>query len=103
MSPRLETNSRVEADKAARDFTESVASAYRLATNKITLTDLRSDLPGPDRLLKYKKRMKKLWQETRDPGCKTPVNRVPKAIRCMIRKKTLEEWQTKLDITVLTP
>jgi hypothetical protein len=44
----------------ARDFTASIASAYRLATSKITLTDLNSDLPGLDWLLKYKKRMRKL-------------------------------------------
>jgi hypothetical protein len=84
ISPRLEINSGVEADKAARDFTASIASAYRLATSKITLTDLNSDLPGLDQLLKYKKRMRKLWEETRDPGCKMAVNRGSKAIRRMI-------------------
>jgi hypothetical protein len=68
ISPRLEINSGVEADKAARDFTASIATAYRLATSKITLSELNNNLPGLDRLLKYKKRMRKLWQETRDPG-----------------------------------
>jgi hypothetical protein len=87
ISPRLEINSGLEADKATRDFTASITSAYRLATSKITLTDLNSDIPGLDRLLKYRKRMRKLWQETRDPECKTAVNRVLKAIRRMIRKK----------------
>jgi hypothetical protein len=90
ISPRLEINLGVEAEKAASDFTASNALAYRLATSKITLTDLSSDLPGQDWLLKYEKRMRKLWQETRVPGCKTAVNRVSKAIRRMIRKKTLE-------------
>jgi hypothetical protein len=47
--------------------------------------------------------MGKLWQETRDPGCKTAVNQVSKAIRRMIRKKTLEQWETKLAYTELTP
>jgi hypothetical protein len=103
ISPRIEINSGVEADKAARTVTASIASAYRLSTSRITLTDLNSDLPGLDRLLKYKKRMRKLWQETRDPGCKTAVNQVSKAIRCMIRKKTLEQWETKLANTELTP
>jgi exonuclease III len=60
ISPSLEINLGVEADKTARDFTASIASAYRLATSKITLTNLNSDLPGLDRLLKYKKRMRKL-------------------------------------------
>jgi hypothetical protein len=40
ISPRLEIKSGVEADKAARDLTASIASAYRLATSKTTLTDL---------------------------------------------------------------
>jgi hypothetical protein len=78
ISPRIEINSGVEADNAARAFTASVASAYRLSTSKITLTDLNSDLPGLDRLLKYKKRMRKLWQETRDPGCKKTFTHDPK-------------------------
>jgi hypothetical protein len=86
----------VEADKAAREFAASNVSAYRLATSKITLTDLSSDLPGLDRLLKYKKIMRKRWQETRESGCKTAVNPVSKAIRHMIQKKTLEQWETKL-------
>jgi hypothetical protein len=41
----------IEADKAARDFTASIASAYRLSTNKITLSDINNDIPGLDRLL----------------------------------------------------
>jgi hypothetical protein len=56
LSPRLEINSRVEADKAARAFTASSASAYRLTTSRITLWKLNNDLLGLHRLLKYKKR-----------------------------------------------
>jgi hypothetical protein len=80
VSPRIEINTVVEADKDARDFTASVVSAYRLAASKITLSDINSDLPGLDRLLKHKLRLRKLWQETRDPACKTAVNRVTKSI-----------------------
>jgi hypothetical protein len=47
--------------------------------------------------------MKKLQQETRDPGCKKAVNWVWKSIRCMTRKKSLEWWETKLANTELTP
>jgi hypothetical protein len=60
ISPTIEINSGAEADKAARAFTASIASVYRLSTSKITLSDLNYDLPGLDRLLKYKKRMRKL-------------------------------------------
>jgi hypothetical protein len=49
ISPRLQITSGAEADKAVRDFT---ASAYRLSTSKITLSDINNDLPGLDRLLK---------------------------------------------------
>jgi hypothetical protein len=90
VSPRIQINSGVEADKAARDFTASIASAYRLATSKVTLSDMNTDLPGLDRLLKHKQRMRKLWHETRDPVCKTAVNWVVKTIRRMTRKKALE-------------
>jgi hypothetical protein len=87
--PRVEINSGVEADKAACAFTASIASAYRLSTNKIILSDLNNDIPALDRLLRYKKKMRKLWQETRDPGCKTAVNWVSKAITRMTLKKAI--------------
>jgi hypothetical protein len=44
-------NIRIEADKAARDFTASIASEYRLSTRKVTLSDVNTDL------LKLKKRL----------------------------------------------
>jgi hypothetical protein len=87
ISPRIEINSGVEAYKAARAYTASIASAYRLSARKISFPDLNRDLPGLDRLLKHKKRMRKLWQEARNPGCKTPVNRVSKAIKRIMREK----------------
>jgi hypothetical protein len=46
ISPRIQINSEKEADKRARDFTASIASAYRLSTSKITLSDLNKDIPG---------------------------------------------------------
>jgi hypothetical protein len=50
-------------------------------------------MPGLEWLLKYKRRIRKLWQESQDPGCKTEVNWVSKAIRRMARKKALERWE----------
>jgi hypothetical protein len=93
----------IEADKAARDFTASTASAYRLSTNKVTLSDINNDIPGLDHLLKHKQRLRKLWQETRDSACKTAVNRVTKAIRRMTRKKAHKQWETKISKTKVTP
>jgi hypothetical protein len=58
----------VEADKTARDFIFSVASAYRLANTKVTLSDINKNLPDVNRLLKHKPRQRKLWQEIRDPA-----------------------------------
>jgi hypothetical protein len=51
-----------EADKVGHDFSASIASAYRLLTSKITLSDLNKDLPGLESLPKHKWRLKKLWQ-----------------------------------------
>jgi hypothetical protein len=45
ISPRLEINTGIEADKAARDFTASIALAYRLSTTKVTLSDGNIYLP----------------------------------------------------------
>jgi hypothetical protein len=89
-------NSGVKADKAVRDFTAPIASAYRLSTSKITISELNNDLPGLDRLLNYKKRLRKLWQETRDPEFKMALNWVSKSIRRLTRKKALERWETRL-------
>jgi hypothetical protein len=49
----MAVQSGVEADKAARDFTASIASAYRLSTYKVTLSDINNDLTGLDHLLKH--------------------------------------------------
>jgi hypothetical protein len=69
ISPRIQINSEQEADKAARDFTACIASAYGLSTSKITLSDLDKDLCGLN-LIKYKRWLRKLWEVTRDPACK---------------------------------
>jgi hypothetical protein len=37
ISHRVEINTGVEADKAAREFTASIASAYRLSTSKVKI------------------------------------------------------------------
>ena len=83
ISPKLKINSEVEADKAARDFTGSKASAHKLSTHKNTPYDLNNNLPVLDRLLREKQRLRKHWQETRDPARKTAVNWVSRAIRRM--------------------
>jgi hypothetical protein len=74
-----------------------------LSTGKITLLDINNDLPGLDQLLKYKQKLRKMWQETRDPACKTAVNWVTKQIRKMTRKRALERWETKTDNCEVTP
>jgi hypothetical protein len=56
ISPKFEItrNSRVEADKAAHDFSASIASKYMLSTGMITISGINNDLPGLDRLLNNK-------------------------------------------------
>jgi hypothetical protein len=90
ISPTIKINLGIEADKAASDFTASVASAYRLSTSKVTLSDINDNLPGLDWLLKHRQRLRKLWHEIRDPVCKTVVNWITESIRQMTRKNALE-------------
>jgi hypothetical protein len=90
ISPRIEFNSEEEADKAACNFTASVASAYSLSTSKVLLSDINNhDLSGLARWLKHKQRLQKLWQETWDPAFKTAVNWVEKLVRNMIHTEAL--------------
>jgi hypothetical protein len=72
-----------EAETAARNFTASISSAYRLPTSRFTLSDLNKYLPGLKSLLKHKRKLRKLWQVTRNPACKTALNWVAKTIRRM--------------------
>jgi hypothetical protein len=102
VSPRIKINSGVEADNAARDFTATIASAYRLSIYKVILSDLNSDLPSLDLLLKHKQKLRKLWHETRDTACKTVVNCVTINIRRMTQK-ALERWETKIGNCEVTP
>jgi hypothetical protein len=57
ISPRTKINLEEEANKAAHDFTVSIASVYRLSTSKITLSDLNKDIPGSERYIKHKWRL----------------------------------------------
>jgi hypothetical protein len=100
ISRRLEINTAAEADKAAREFTASIVSAYRLLTSKGKISEVNTDLPGLD---KKKQRLRKLWQETRDPARKTAVNWGTNAIRRMARRRALERWETKIANTDDTP
>jgi hypothetical protein len=102
ISPGIQIKSGEEVDKAASDFTSSVASVYRLSTKKVTLLDLNKDLHGLESLLKYKWRLRKLWQVTH-PVHKTVVNWVAKTIRQMTRRKALERWETKVGNCEVTP
>jgi hypothetical protein len=58
VSPRVEINSCIEADKAARDYTASIASAYRLST-KTTISYYSRSPSGLERLLGHKQRLRK--------------------------------------------
>jgi hypothetical protein len=68
----------------------------RVSTSKITFWDLTQALPGLESLLLHKRRLRKLWQVTRDPACKTAVSWVAETIRRMTRRKALERWETKV-------
>jgi hypothetical protein len=95
----VQINSCIEADKAARDYTASIASAYRLSTKTTAISDHSRSLER----LREKKGLRKLWQETRDPACKTAVNWVTKTVRRTVRKRALEGWETKTENCEVIP
>jgi hypothetical protein len=70
ISPRIQINSMEETNKVGRDFTASITLAYSLSVSKITLSGLNNDAPGLESMLKYKRKLQKLWQVTRAPACK---------------------------------
>jgi hypothetical protein len=92
----VEINSCIGAHKAAGDFTASIASEYRLST-KTTISVHSRSPSGIERLLEHKKRLRKIWQGTRDSACKTAVNWVIKTTRRVVRKRALERWETKME------
>jgi hypothetical protein len=99
----VEINSCIEANNVARDFAASIASAYWLSTKTTTISDRNRGSSSPERLLIHRQRLRKLWQETRDPACKTAVNWVTETIRRIARKKALERWETKIENCEVTP
>jgi hypothetical protein len=103
ISTNIQIRSSNEADKAACDFTVSIASAYRISTRKQHLFDRKYEIPGLVHLLKHKRNFRKLWHETRDAACKTTVNWVARNIRRMVRKRALERWGKKLANCEVTP
>jgi hypothetical protein len=103
ISLNIHIHSYNEADKAARDFATSVASTYRISTRRTKIWDQECEIPGLDCLLKNKRKLSKLWQETRDPACKTAINCVIRYIRRMFQKRALEIWETKLANCEVTP
>jgi hypothetical protein len=50
ISPTLDINTGKK-PMAQREFTASIASAYRLSTSKVNISEVNTDLPGLDRLL----------------------------------------------------
>jgi hypothetical protein len=60
ISPKIQINSEEEADKADRNLTVSIASACRIVTSKITLSDIKKDIPALENLLKHKRRLRKV-------------------------------------------
>jgi len=98
ISPRIQIHTCVDAEQTARNFAACIASAYRLPTHKITLSELNEELPELDRLLQLRQRLRNLWQESRYPAGKTAVNLFTKTIRRTTRKRHLnvgtQEWET---------
>jgi hypothetical protein len=54
-------------------------------------------------LLKHKQRLRKVWQETRDPACNTAVKRATKTVRRVTLERALEGWEIKRENCEVTP
>jgi oligoendopeptidase F len=83
ISPRTQNHTCEDAEERARNFaasTASTASAFRLSTNKISLSELNEELLELDRLPQLKHRLRRLWHETRGPKYKMAVNWVTETI-----------------------
>jgi len=89
--PRIQIDTVEEGEKAAPAFIASIASANRLSTRKLTLSDLNNELSS----LQVKRRLWKLWHETRDSACKTAFNWVTKTGHRTIWRNEIERWETK--------
>lgn len=63
----------------------------------------RPEIPSSDLLLKYKRKPRKLWQETTVPACKPAVNWVVPDTRIMIQERAFERWKTKMANCEVTP
>jgi hypothetical protein len=74
-----------------------------VSTKTTTISDRNRGPSSLERLFKRKQRLRKLWQETRDPACKTAVNWVTETIRKIVRKRALEWWETKTENCEVTP
>jgi hypothetical protein len=96
ISPKTQIHTSEDAEVTARNFAASIASTYRLSTNKITFSELNEELPELDHLLQLNYRLRTLWHETRNPTRKTAVNWVTKTIRRMTRKKAMEQWDIRV-------
>jgi hypothetical protein len=103
VSPRVEINSCIDADKAAPVFAACTASAYRLSTKTTTISDRKCSPSSLERLLKHKQRFRKLWQEIRDPACKMAVNWATRTIRRIAQNRALVWWETKMENCEVTP
>jgi hypothetical protein len=103
ISPRTQIHTFEDVEEAAHNFTTYIASAFRLSTHKFTISELNEELPERDSLLQLEHRLRKLWQETKDPACKMAVNWVTKTIRRMTHKKTMERWDVRMGNFEVTP
>jgi hypothetical protein len=74
ISSNIEIHSSNKADKDTHNFAASIASAYRISTRKTTILDRKYEISSLNRLLEHERKLRKLWQETMDPDCKTAIN-----------------------------
>jgi hypothetical protein len=69
---------------------------FRIEIRKIILSGVNKNFLGLETLMKHKRRLRRLWQVTRNQACKRVVNWVAETIRRMTSRKALELWEMKV-------
>lgn len=88
-----------EVDSLAKEFTEGVRAALEVAQRPPANTGRRLP-PLPHhvaKLLAEKRRVRKRWQQCRDPTVKTRLNRLSEEIKSEMQTHQTIEWERRLD------
>jgi Reverse transcriptase (RNA-dependent DNA polymerase)/Endonuclease-reverse transcriptase len=95
-NPNPIITSKTQLDSAAKDLAIHFQNAIK--NNSLTIDTESRELPINIQIaLAKKRRLRRVWQHTRDPAAKTRLNRLIKEIREALFKYSTDEWHNTLD------